>query len=301
MWAFLGLNNIKVIDLFNNSNLKIDFNKKMYAIDGNIGSDVLELLDLVYQEKDLYHSINKFFKEIGEKNFVSFNSLKAYNEIIGLNSYFLSYIAPSLNLDYKTNSFKMPKISDLYDEFSYDIIKKYKFIFPELPIYEGSLIYLHIDASSIIQGVTIKSKSGFITTPAPYTTRITPCNFNNLKEKIFNGKQIKLSINKVFEDSIGIFVGAKPSVYDFSNTESVLDVKYKKHDDLNYLFQTDAPLFASIKIDGKPLSKHVFDIIKAHKGWQAKINEIEDVIVNMSNDDFFRLINLYISVIVFKT
>ena len=291
LWLFLSLNYYKIYDLIEKKNIEIDFNKKIYKYYDVYGSDVIELIDILYMDTDIYGSINRFFTSIKENNFISFANIKNHNEIIGANSYLLTYILPELRYNEKLNMFVMPEYNTLFDKFASDIIKRYSFIFPDLPIYEGCEFYLHTTASNIVTGVTIKTSKGFITNNASYSSKIYPYNIKNTIDNIFNKKDINLIVDSIREDSISVFMGTSPDNYDFSIIEgNSVNLDTSKHNKLNFVFQTNINQFSKLKIKGEDPGKYIFNYIKAYKGWIEKIKEIESIIVNMSSEEFEWLI-----------
>jgi len=290
LWNFLSLNRFKLNDIFSGKDVEIFYDKKIYIHNGVPGTDIMDFIDLFYMQRDMYHSILKFFEDIKENNFISFSNLKEYNEIIGVNSYLFSYILPEIGFNEKKNMFIMPEYGELLKKFSQDILKRYNFVFPNLKIYEGKEVYLHIDGSGIINGVTFKGDMGYITNKTPYTSKVLPHNFNNIIEDIVLDKKIDVLVDSISDNSLNIFIGACASMYDFSNVNNKMSINSVEHSKINYIFKTDASYFSDLSIKDEESNVYVLNYLKTYKGWSEKISEIEDVIVNMSNDKFKRLV-----------
>jgi len=286
LWNFLELNKIKVLDFFSKSNVTLNFNNKIYKTDYGIGTDIIDLIDIVVKEKDIYHSLNVFFSKIGEKNFVNFISLKAYNEVIGKSAYLLSYILPEIGFDSNSNEFIMPDLDELYSKFSEDIIKNYAFLFGNARIYSGHKVFLHIDPSKIVSGATFDSNFGFVSSIPSYTNKMLPLKLDKFAEFLLNGQQIELLVDKNLDNSITIFSQDNPEIYNFENLITKVNINETKHSKINYVFKTELPYFSELTINKKPVYDYLIDYLKTYKGWNDKILEIESLISNMSAEDF---------------
>ena len=282
VWEYLASKKLAVLHLAARRNININLDAKTFAIGSEVSADPIELIEAITpSEYGTNDAIDQFFKTIGEQRIIDREATSKYLEAKGASSYLLSFLGPAIGLS-ADMSMIMPSTETIKERLG-PLADKFTFLVPEGGIYAGNKAWLHITAYGVLSAVTVKAQSGYVTIKPDFMSAPTPFGEHNLLAHIHTGKREYISIDAVKHAMASVFPGVR---YEQPLAPVISIDESAKPGKIDALFESCDLSAKRVFIGDRPLHKWLVDYIVRHKGWQAKLESVANILSTMNSIEF---------------